>query len=298
VHLVITDSGLGGLGICAAIERALRRSGSADTIRLTYVNAWPEEGVGYNALPDQDARLAVFDRALDRMSQLAPDRLLIACNTLSILFPLTRFAGRTTLPVHGIIDAGVDLFCDALSADPTRSIALFGTRITIESGVHRERLVARGVLRSRIASVPCHGLAAEIERHASGRDVTRLIDACASATALAVPPAGTLCAGLCCTHYGYVADRFRAALEHATGRSVEMLDPNGALVTGLMRTLTAAPGKISDQSGQAAATISVGVVSKVRLGADTLAGIGTLVGEVSPATERALLAYQHVPDLF
>jgi glutamate racemase len=230
VHLVITDSGLGGLGICAAIESAFRLSGSAGNVRLTYFNAWPEKGRGYNSLPDEATRLAFFDRALARMSQLGPDRIVIACNTLSVLFGLTRFARTSALPVVGIIDAGVDLFHEALGGDRSGSIALFGTRITMESGVHRDRLVQRGIAPDRIVSVPCHGLAAAIEKDAGSSEVERLIDQSASQAAALMPRTGPLLAGLCCTHYGYVADRFRASLERASGRAVRILDPNGALV--------------------------------------------------------------------
>ena len=70
-RLVVTDSGLGGLSICAALERRLRLDGGR-RVRITYVNAWPFEGRGYNDLPDIAARAAVFDRALD------PDGLVVA----------------------------------------------------------------------------------------------------------------------------------------------------------------------------------------------------------------------------
>ena len=78
------------------------------------------------------------------MDQLRPDRILIACNTLSVLYPMTAFSRTTAVPVLGIIDAGVDLFLEALEADPSSSIVLFGTRITIESGVHRDTTAAEG----------------------------------------------------------------------------------------------------------------------------------------------------------
>jgi glutamate racemase len=290
VHLVITDSGVGGLGICAAIENAFRRSG--DGVRLTYFNAWPEEGRGYNSLPDQPERLAFFDAALARMGRLMPDRIVIACNTLSVLFPLTSFARASTVPVVGIIDAGVNLFHQALGAQPGSSIALFGTRITIDSGVHRDRLVELGTAPDRIIPVPSHGLAAAIERDPDGAEVGQLIDrACAQAAASARQP-GSLFAGLCCTHYGYVADRFRASLERAARRQVLVLDPGGALVTAVATDTT--PGSLTAETGVPV----VEVLSKVTLDQRTREGIGRLVAPVSSATARALESYTHVPDLF
>jgi glutamate racemase len=292
VHLVITDSGLGGLGVCAAIERALRLSGNAGDVRLTYFNAWPEEGRGYNSLPDDPARLACFDSALARMSLLRPDRIVIACNTLSVLFDRTGFARLSPIPVVGIIDSGVSLFHEALSAEQGSSIALFGTRITIESGAHRDRLVQLGTAPDRIVSVPCHGLAAEIEKDAGSAEVEHLVDRCASLAAVeeaSMPPAGSLFAGLCCTHYGYVADRFRASLERAAGRAVRILDPAGALVRLIARESAAGPSR---------GVITVDVISKVALDERTRTGIGRLVAPISPATACALQSYAHVPDLF
>ncbi len=72
-HLVLTDSGLGGLSLCATLERRLRRR----DIRLTYLNAWPFEGIGYNDLPTVPERAEVFDRALCAMAALAPDQVLV-----------------------------------------------------------------------------------------------------------------------------------------------------------------------------------------------------------------------------
>ncbi|MEI6667449.1 MAG: aspartate/glutamate racemase family protein [Acidobacteriota bacterium] len=292
MHLVITDSGLGGLGVCAAIERQWRGAAEARAARLTYFNAWPEQGRGYNAMPDDATRLAAFDRALTRMSRLCPDRIVIACNTLSVLYSRTAFARQTSIPVLGILEAGISLFADALLADAGSTIALFGTRITIESDVHRDGLVARGIAADRIVPVPCHGLAADIESDVEGLTVGRLIDQCAERAVGVLPAEGPLMAGLCCTHYGYVANRFRAALERRADRSVTMLDPNGSLVRLVMRQAAQRP------PDSPAGTIAVDVISKVRIDEGSRLGIGRLIEPISAATARALYSYAHVPDLF
>ncbi len=235
-HIVITDSGLGGLAVCAALERGLRQAGVAiaGEVRLTYVNAWPFEDRGYNDLPDAAARARVFDSALRRMAAMRPDRIVIACNTLSILYPHTDFSRTAAMPVLGIVDAGVDLFAERLREDPGSSIVLTGTKTTIESGTHRDRLAARGIGPDRIASVSCHGLAAAIERDVDGPRTAELLDACAARAAGAAPPGSMLYLGLCCTHYGYVAGRFVEALAAKTGRLVRPLDPNERLVERLL----------------------------------------------------------------
>ena len=254
-HTVVTDSGLGGLAVCAALERGLRRSGQAAPARLTYFNAWPFDDRGYNDLPDVPARARVFDDALARMEALQPDRIVIACNTLSVLYPHTSFSRTAAVPVHGIVEAGIEGFAERLRADADASIVLVGTKTTIESGVHRDGLVSRGIDAARIAAVPCHGLAAAIERDVNGARAAELLAECANRAAAAAAPGGTLYLGLCCTHYGYVAEGFAAALAARSGRPVAALDPNLKLVESLLavdaRAAGGGPVPAGDEAGAA-----------------------------------------------
>src|SRR5512136_624733 len=98
-RIVITDSGLGGLSICTDLERRLRASQAGRKIDLIYVNAWPDAGYGYNDLPNPAARAAVLDKALAAMMGFRPGLILIACNTLSVLYELTAFAKPAPVPV-------------------------------------------------------------------------------------------------------------------------------------------------------------------------------------------------------
>ena len=303
-HVVITDSGLGGLSICALLEQGLRVAGRAGRVRLTYVNAWPFEDRGYNDLPDEAERARVFDGALARMAQMQPDRILIACNTLSILYPRTAFSRQPAAPVHGIVDAGVDLFVERLEGNTASSIVLLGTKTTIESGVHKERLEQRGIDSRRIAAVSCHGLAGAIERDVDGPHTAELIGECAARATAAAPRGTTLFLGLCCTHYGYVAVRLVGAVARLMSRRVDWLDPNHRLAARLIADFSFAGDHADDG---AAATrrpdsrpgaVWVELVSKVTLSETARAGIARLVEPISPATAGALLSYAHVPDLF
>jgi glutamate racemase len=331
LRILITDSGLGGLSICAEFEKELRSAGQRRAIELLYVNAWPHPQWGYNDLPDLASRARVLDRALSRMAEYRPDLILIACNTLSVLYEMTEFsrnppptgdrrpvaaqisgdaipcrhsgAGNHVpeprpVPVRGIIDEGVALFEEALTRDPAGRLLLFGTRTTVESGEHIRRLAGRGIDPKRMSAAACHRLAAEIDEDPDSSVVVEMIGKCVSA-ALPEPQAGgTLYAGLVCTHYGYVRDAFRTALARRTGGNVEILDPDVRLVRRLTSEIAADGGPGADAAASEEAGITVQVVSKVELGEAKRRAIARRIAPVSPHTARALLDYAWTPNLF
>jgi glutamate racemase len=278
---VLTDSGLGGLSICATIERTLREERRGG--RLTFVNAWPEEGRGYNELPDMAARAMEFDRALHAMATLGPSRILIACNTLSIVYEHTGFRTHPPVAVQGIVDKGVEVFAAALAADRAAAIVLLGTRTTIESGAHRARLFEAGVADGRVGAASCHGLAAAIERGPASAETARLVRDCAGAAAEAAPAGEPLYLGLCCTHYGLIADRLAAAVRERVDRATIALDPNAAIARDVVAKLDGA----ADGS-----TVEVEVLSRVPLSEGQREGVADLLEPVSPATADALRRYR------
>lgn len=294
-HWLLSDSGLGGLGICAGIERNLRRLRSRRPVRLTYFNSSPEAHRGYNDLPDLEARVAAFDRALTAMDRLAPERIVLACNTLSALYGHTGHARHGEVPVTGIIDSGVEVFAEALAADPGSALILLGTRTTIESGVHRGRLIGQGFAPERIAALSCHGLASAIENDLDGQAVARLIEGCAAALRGLGVSAERLYAGLACTHYAFVADRIRAALERAMTRPVGVIDPNRRLVDTLVPAANppAGRGELEGPAGE----LTVTVVSGVPLDQARREAMADRVRPVSEATAQALLRYTWDPGI-
>ncbi len=288
MHLIVTDSGVGGLSVCAEIERRLRE---ADTpARITYFNAWPSPTAGYNDLPEMTERAATMDRALTGMMALHPDRIVIACNTLSIVYGHTAFSRAARVPVDGIIDAGVALFDDALRRNTASPLVLVGTRTTIESKVHRDRLLALGTDPGRMAAVACHGLAAAIETDPAGERVGALIEECMTRAAEAAASGEPLLLGLCCTHYTYVRGRLQSALADQAGRRVRTLDPNCRLAETVAGRVSAA--------GATGRGIEISLLSKVELADRKRHMIAQQVESVSPRTAAALLSYTHVPELF
>jgi glutamate racemase len=298
MHLVITDSGLGGLGVCAGIERAWRLAAGTRALRITYVNAWPEEGRGYNDLPDVAARARVFDRALRWLDALGPDRILIACNTLSILYPFTeRSRLESGAPVQGIIDAGVDLFARALTDDASAGIVLVGTRTTIDAGVHRDGLLRRGIRPDRVGAASCHGLATAIENALNNPQTEAAIQSCAGCAAASAPAAPRLFLGLCCTHYAMASERLVAAIRQRVGVEVSALDPNARLVEDVVGDLGGDEAAAAD-SAVPQRMVSVRVVSKVTVPESKRTNVASVLEPVSPATALALREYVHDAGVF
>src|SRR6185503_4060313 len=100
MHILITDSGVGGLSVFAYAERFVRTHGFPEPVRLTFANAAPANDYGYNAMPTREEKLQTFDRFLTRIAlRSAPDFIYVACNTLSVLLPDTPFARQTSIPI-------------------------------------------------------------------------------------------------------------------------------------------------------------------------------------------------------
>jgi len=290
LSLLIADSGMGGLSICADIVSGLQERRSYRSVAVTYFNAWPEQDRGYNLLPGMAERIRVFDRALSAMLRFQPDRILIACNTLSALYAHTPFSKQAPVPVVGIIDFGVDLIQAHLSARGDSRVIILGTPTTIEADTHRMRLVGRGIPADRIICQPCDRLAGEIEKDPEGATVRAMIESCIRQAAERVPDRRRpVAASLCCTHYGYSRSLFEAALRARFEGPITILDPNKAMSAAL---LTECP------QGHQDIRIDLRVVSRIVWSDEKIEAIARLLETASPLTAGALRQYRHDPDLF
>ena len=290
LSLVIADSGMGGLSICADIVNGLQTRRSYRSVSLTYFNAWPEQDRGYNLLPGMAERIRVFDRALSAMLRFQPDRILIACNTLSAIYPRTPFSRQALVPVVGIIDFGVELIHAYSSARGDSRVIILGTPTTIEADTHRARLVERGIAADRIVCQPCDRLAGEIEKDPEGANVRAMVESCIRQAAERVPDRrGPVAAALCCTHYGYSQRIFEVSLQAVFEGPITILDPNKAMSAAL---LTDCP------QGKEDIRIDLNVVSRIVWSDEKIEAIARLLEAASPLTAGALRQYRHDPDLF
>jgi glutamate racemase len=290
--IVVTDSGLGGLAVVAALDSTLLSSAFAEDVEIVFCNALFDASGGYNSLPERSDRILLFSRALAAMAEaFHPDQMLIACNTLSVLYPETEFAARTGVPVTGIIEPGVDLIAARLLGRDSGTVILFGTETTVEEGVHAAGLAARGIASNRIVTQACPQLASYIELGYDSDATGLLIDAyVGDALASAADADGPLTVSLNCTHYGYALPAWEAAFA-TRGVSVDaFLNPNASLARAA--TLPPAVG------GGAAGRVRVRVVSQAAIAPEVARSLARWLDSRSPATAAALLRFEHRPDLF
>jgi glutamate racemase len=291
VTIMITDSGLGGLSVAADVAARLSGSGVFRKARIVFYNALFHK-IGYNGLDSEAEKARIFDVALrDMEKRYRPDILLIACNTLSVVYNDTRFSRRPAFPVVGIVETGVDLIAEQFAKTPDADVLIFATKTTIESEAHKKALVARGLPAGRIFGQACHKLAGAIERGTASEETVGYIrQFVGEALAQAGGPGRPLFGSFNCTHYGYARRQFAEAFAAAGVPDIVLLDPNPRMADFLFRApyLGRHPGT----------EVAVEVVSKLEITPQERDSIGPLLRAVSPAAADALQNYTHDPQLF
>lgn len=292
VTIVITDSGLGGLSVAADVAERMRIAGPFQKVDLVFFNALFSNNSGYNGLPDRNTKIRIFNSALESMERrLSPDLIIIACNTLSVLFDSTPFARRSSVPVKGIVKTGVDLIAENLKARPDTKVILLGTQTTIEEDAHRARLIERGFLPERILPQACPDLVPYIERGHNSSETEMLIFAYVD-EALQKYSNGrhSLFVSFNCTHYGYALDLWKKAFAEFDVRPLAYLNPNSRLADFLFK------GK--NRTRYSNPEISMRALSMVEISEAQILSIGGWLDKISPKTAAALRAYRLTPDLF
>ena len=276
MHILITDSGVGGVSVVAYADQYVQIHGFAEPVRLTFANAAPANDYGYNSMPTREMKIETFDRFLRNVTaRYRPDLIYVACNTLSVLLP------EVSVPAKGIVDTAVSLLAGAL--DPRSIAVIFGTQTTIDAGTYPRRLTERGIDPSRIVTQACPGLADTISEDRSGARAKAEIERWVATALDKVPdPGARLVACLACTHYGYRKEHFAAALPPGT----LVINPNES-----------AAGDLFDRTGPHHQT-EVEFVTRYALPPATVETLSWLLGAISPRTVEAMRRFEHVPDLF
>ncbi|MDB1089330.1 aspartate/glutamate racemase family protein [Streptomyces sp. ACA25] len=248
MKIALVDSGIGLLAAAAAVRRlrpdaTLVLSGDPDGM------PWgPRSPEDITARAVRCARAAAAER---------PDALIVACNTASVhALPALRAELEPRIPVIGTVPAVKPA---AAAGGP---LAIWATPATTGSPYQR-RLIEDFASGAPTAEVPCHGLAAAVER-ADGTAVALAVKAAAALT-----PAGTRELVLGCTHYELVAARIREQLGTVTLRPVTLRGSAEAVAAQALRRIGAAPAPDAPSTG----------------------GLVTLAGGLPGTLPEAVLAY-------
>jgi glutamate racemase len=291
LSVVIVDSGMGGLSICAEIAHGFAEKNSHSRVNLTYFNAWPEQKRGYNSLPSQADRVRVFDSAMTAIEKLNPALILIACNTLSILFNETPFAKTVKIPVIGIIDFGVNMTAVQMQTHSESQAIILGTLTTVNSETHKNALIEKGFVPERVIGQQCDQLATRIESGPEKEQVSQMIagflgEAVGKATMNEAP----VYVVFCCTHFGYARKSFERWLKHYFGDRAMILNPNTAMSRYVLEQFEA---DLVEKT-----TVDVTVLSRINWSDEKVEAIAETLKGVSPLTAEALRNYRQDLELF
>ena len=290
ITIVITDSGLGGLSVMEDVAKKIKIAGCYKEVNLIFVNALFDSNSGYNSLGTREEKISIFNRVLIGIDQrFKPDAILIACNTLSVLYKETDFAKKSGTTIFGIVESGVQLVAERLLSDPNSSVILFGTETTIEEASHRKALLALNIQDRRIVAKSCPQLQSYIEQNPHSEETEMLISVYLNEALEQLPKTvGTIFLSLNCSHFGYSEDLWERAFATTSFKFGGILDPNFRMADYLI--------KEECRNKYAETKLTYLVVSKIEL-----LNVNAMVQfftTKAPEIANALQNYQLIPALF
>ena len=289
--IAVVDSGLGGLAAVAELSRRFKSEHPYRKVRIIFQNALFAPGSGYNSLTSREKKIKIFDNCLDSLHRNHhPDVILIACNTLSVLYGDTAFAKKKAVPVIGVVETGLKLIAANLKKIPAAQVAILGTETTMGEGAYQKRLAAMGFAPGRIIAQACPELQSFIERGFDSEETSVLISAYADEVVQKMKKGAPLLVSLNCTHYGYAIKAWRKAFAELECPVQAFLDPTPRMVEFIFQ----GPGKRKFKK----TTATIEVVSMVPIARQSVESLGRYFKIISPETARALAAYKLRKNLF
>ncbi len=293
VTILVTDSGLGGLSVAAHLEANFKKWHPFKEVHIIFVNALASDTYFYNQMKDTQEKVSVFNSALFGMTKkLHPDLILIACNTLSVLYDQTAYSKRTNIPVVSIVGFGVDMLNEKLSEFPGSKAIILGTPTTIGQNAHKTGLIKKGVPEDRIRTQACPMLESEIQNDPNSDMVYTMIEMFADEAldTLKSDKENALLVGLCCTHYQYAAPVFLKVFSENSNQKTVLVDPNKRMSTFIFEQ--------TDKQRFEATKRVVRVVSQAKLSQGDIKAISEMIEPVSLSFAKALKNYIRMKDLF
>jgi glutamate racemase len=217
----------------------------------------------------------------------------VACNTLAVLFPDTRFSKTGRVPVQGIVETGVNRLLRELERFPRSIATIFGTVTTIEEQTYPTLLQLNGIHENRIIPQACPSLADTISEDRRGMRTKEKIE---KYVALAISKAQERTTSyltyLACTHYGYRKEQFSNAFK-GHGVDVMVLNPNELVIDDLFRKHKRKCTEVQKNND-----VEVEFVTRYKIPEPVLETIAYFLDDVSPKTVQAFTNYTYAPNLF
>ncbi len=288
MRIIITDSGLGGLGFSAELGKRLKTGAYFSEAELIFFNCCPSPG-GYQTLETNEQRSEIFSRALSAIDVFFPsDLIIIACNSLSAIYKDTPFSKNARIPVTGIIEPGVRCAGELLSRDAELNILMFATPTTVSAGVHKQILAEAGFSPGRLLYQECRNLPRAIDygNKAEIKDsIEYLMDSAVRQLA-----GKSFALALFCTHFAYVREYFEDAARPYANFSGEIVDPDSALLDLVLSPYESGRFDSCD--------LNIKVVSQARQSEQMKNSIIPFLQGPYPETVQALRDDIHLPGLF
>lgn len=217
----VFDSGLGGLTVLSAMQRAMPDESFVylgDTARVPY---------GTKST-DSVTRYAL--QVVARLQRESIKLLVVACNTASAqALPAIR-AAFPDLPVIGVVEPGAQV---AARRSPSGRIGVIATEGTIQRGAYT-RAIAQVRPDATVSGVACSLFVALVEEGwYEGDLVTAIVQQCLSPLLIAPEPVDTLVLG--CTHFPVLKPVLRTVM----GPQVLLVDSADTTAAAVRETLTA-----------------------------------------------------------
>lgn len=285
---IVTDSGLGGISVAAELYYHLKERAQYEKARIIFFNSLFHEESGYTFL-ERSQQIKMFDAALHGMLNYSPDLILIACNTLSIVYPHTPFAKSVSVPVIGIVEIGVKYILRKIRAEENAVVFIFGMPVTIKAGTYK-RILMQYLPETPVIGQSCPELAFAIGDGETERIKQLITKNVTQALQKLEKTPGKIYASLNCTHFGYYQNEFLQAFLQKGIDSVEILNPNSEMVNLLFVE------KGTHTVSQPVVTIEF--VSKTKINEN---GMKSLIPLLEPLSKEVALAFQNYhynPELF
>ncbi len=292
LKIIITDSGFGGLSVHAKLDRTLKKLKNIGDIELVFFNSYAGIGYGYNELNDIEEKLKVFNSALTGITKLKPDIILIACNTLSILYPKTIYSKESKIPVLGIVNSGVEQVLESVNISDNYLIIIFGTETTINSKIYQNMILEQGFSNEKIIAQGCKNLESEIQINPSGEKVKELITKYVNKVAERIQDKRfeKIVLVLACTHYGFSEKIFKEKLKNKFNQDIIILNPNEKIVNKTLNFITS--------EKRIGTKITNKVYSKNEYSEEQIRSLADLIEKDSPSLREALLKINYSANLF